>query len=210
MGANFILTLAPVATALLPPLFFMPHLSGFSYFDLEREVGPLISWYNTQFYCGWGQAGNKVWYEAILSAGWDPARVVLGLITSPANGSGFVDLTTMTNVLAALQARYPRFGGVMGWEYFNCEPGGEDRPWEWANVMTTALASQKVSPQHRQDAGLITSSEPPQLPFRAADMDNLLLLGFQRMQAFAALIEANGGVEMAAKALFELQEEDAA
>lgn len=169
-----------------------------------------MSWYNTQFYCGWGDARNRLWYEAILSAGWSPARVVLGLITSPANGSGFIDLTTMTKVLADLETRYPDFGGVMGWEYFNCEPGGEERPWEWANIMTEALALS--SSKHRQSRGTnpITSSEPPQLPFRTADVDNLLLLGCERMQAFAALIQTAGNVEMAASILFEQQEERSA
>ena len=201
MGAAFILTMAPVATALLPPLFHMPHLSGFSYFDLEDEAGSLISWYNTQFYCGWGNAANKWWYEAVLSAGWDPAKVVFGLITSPANGSGFVDLAKISDVLALLCTRYPRFGGVMGWEYFNSEPAGEARPWEWANAMAAALKIRTTA--------VGSSTDPPQLPFRTDDVDKLLVLGFERMQAFAALIETLGNVEIAANILFEQQKEDA-
>ena len=209
MGAAFILTMAPVATALLPPLFHMPHLSGFSYFDLEAEAGSLISWYNTQFYCGWGNAANKWWYEAVLSAGWDPAIVVLGLITSPANGSGFVDLAKMSDVLAVLYTRYPRFGGIMGWEYFNSEPGGEARPWEWANVMAAALNIRNRAvdrPGPNTDSRAYT--DPPQLPFRTNDIDKLLVLGFERMQAFAALMETLGNVEIAANILFEQQKDN--
>lgn len=206
MGASFILTMAPVATALLPPLFHMPHLSGFSYFDLEDEAGSLVSWYNTQFYCGWGNAANKWWYEAVLSAGWDPAKVVFGLITSPANGSGFVDLAKISDVLAVLCTRYPRFGGVMGWEYFNSEPAGEARPWEWANAMAAALKiPTTVGNIYNLEAGSKASTDPPQLPFRTDDIDNLLVLGFERMQAFAALMETLGNVEMAANILFEQQ-----
>src|SRR5438034_426982 len=42
-GEHFIITLAPVATALVQGL---PHLSGFSYKALEAERGPKIAWYN--------------------------------------------------------------------------------------------------------------------------------------------------------------------
>ena len=51
-GSSFLITLAPVATALLVG---QPHLSGptFDYHQLERERGHEIAWYNTQFYNGW-------------------------------------------------------------------------------------------------------------------------------------------------------------
>lgn len=49
---SFLITLAPVATALIRG---MKHLSGFDYFELERLRGSrCIDWYNTQFYNGWG------------------------------------------------------------------------------------------------------------------------------------------------------------
>jgi hypothetical protein len=36
-----------------------------------------------------------------------------------------------------LVKKYPNFGGVMGWEYFNSmtEKGGEGKPWEWCKYM---------------------------------------------------------------------------
>ena len=97
MGPAFLLTMAPVATALLPPEFRMPQMSGFSYFELaEHDAGALVAWYNAQFYNGWGNAANPLWYDAVISAGWDPAQIVFGLITSPENGSGFVNMDWMT------------------------------------------------------------------------------------------------------------------
>src|SRR5689334_16069715 len=50
-GAGFIITLAPVAAALMSE---RPehNLSGFSYEYLEVMRGKQIAWYNTQFYCG--------------------------------------------------------------------------------------------------------------------------------------------------------------
>ena len=64
-GREFLITLAPVATALL---LGQPHLSGFNYFELERQRGGEIAWYNTQFYCGWGDASTTFWYDAIMAA----------------------------------------------------------------------------------------------------------------------------------------------
>ena len=146
-GPSFLLTLAPVATALLPdpahpapprrdslaprtpnPLHrSLPHLSGFSYAELEASpAGRLVEWYNTQFYCGWGDARSTGWYDAIVAAGWDPRRVVLGVVTNAANGTGHVGLGLLREVCGVLRARYAvrgGFGGVMGWEYFNAGLG---------------------------------------------------------------------------------------
>lgn len=150
-GPSFLLTLAPVATALLPdpshpapprhdslapntpnPLHrSLPHLSGFSYAELEASpAGRLVEWYNTQFYCGWGDARSTGWYDAVVAAGWDPRRVVLGVVTNAANGTGHVGLGLLREVCGALRARYAArggFGGVMGWEYFNAGLGEGDR-----------------------------------------------------------------------------------
>ncbi len=128
--AGFTITLAPVATALIPGL---RHLSGFSYFLLERLRGASIDWYNTQFYNGWGSLdeslpglGLEGWgfsdglYDYIVrSAGWRPERVVVGLLTNPRHGgSGYVGWEGVTRVLAGLLDRYPAFAGVSGWEYW--------------------------------------------------------------------------------------------
>lgn len=102
MGPQFLVSMAPTASALTPdpnipisiPVFgltpSLPHLSGFSYFRLEgdKQLKPIISWYNTQFYCGWGDASTIEGYDKIIRAGWDPSRVVLGVVTNPRNGAG--------------------------------------------------------------------------------------------------------------------------
>ncbi|GAB1202260.1 hypothetical protein APSETT445_000871 [Aspergillus pseudonomiae] len=54
LGDSFIITLAPVAAALLG----IGNLSGFDYRELERQRASKISWYNTQFYNGWGPADD--------------------------------------------------------------------------------------------------------------------------------------------------------
>ncbi|KAI9041670.1 putative class III chitinase [Aspergillus affinis] len=136
LGDDFIVTLAPVAAALLGA----GNLSGFDYHVLEQQRASKISWYNAQFYNGWGPADNPRMYEAIIARGWSPQRVVYGLLTNPGNGSqGFVPLDKMGPILGYLVQKYPNFGGVMGWEYFNSYPGGREKPWQWAAAMSLSM-----------------------------------------------------------------------
>ncbi|KAJ9667409.1 hypothetical protein H2201_002610 [Coniosporium apollinis] len=228
-GPSFLLTLAPTATALLPGL---PHLSGFSYFELERAAGSLVSWYNTQFYCGWGDAAQTAWYDAIMAAGWDPGRVVLGVVTNPGNGAGHVCIDGRVNssriseageerkggfgdVLRILRARYPGFGGVMGWEYFNAG-GGEVpplAPHQWVQAVGQVVRCQVPIAPGVVEAGrgverlgqrpLVGEQlPPPQVPWPGEDVEVLVGLGFGRQQAVAALNITEGNVEMAAGLLF--------
>ena len=136
-GQDFLITLAPVATALQNE----KHLSGFDYEDLERAIGSKIAWYNTQFYCGWGCTETSEDYERILDRGWPPEKVILGVVTNPGNGSGWVPDEVLGQTLTTLTVRYPGFGGIMGWEYFNSitatEPQG--RPWCWAQSVMRML-----------------------------------------------------------------------
>lgn len=139
-GNVFLITLAPVAAALMSE---RPehNLSGFSYEALEVMRGAQIAWYNTQFYCGWGDLSNTGGYDYIIRRGFPAHKVIVGMVTNPGNGSGWVDLAVLREVLITLRQRYPGFGGVMGWEYFNSLPGDRARPWEWAAFMTRHLRS---------------------------------------------------------------------
>ncbi|KAL1880212.1 hypothetical protein VTK73DRAFT_6040 [Phialemonium thermophilum] len=140
-GPSFIITLAPVAAALLDA---RRNLSGFDYEALEVMRGREIAWYNAQFYCGWGDCSNPVMYEMLLMKGWPAEKIVVGLVTNPDNGSGWVPWDVLGTVIPLLVGRHPRFGGVMGWEYFNSLPGGKERPWEWAQWMTNLLKGQRA------------------------------------------------------------------
>ncbi|KAK6822936.1 glycoside hydrolase family 18 protein [Apiospora arundinis] len=131
-GQGFVITLAPVGAALRQG---GGNLSGFSYFELEAQRGSSIDFYNAQFYFGWGSPRSAADYQAIVDSGFPAHKVTMGLLTSPANGSGFVPLETVAGTLRDLTARYPDFGGVAAWEYFNSEPGGTAAPWEWATWM---------------------------------------------------------------------------
>ncbi|KAL9098495.1 MAG: hypothetical protein Q9187_009652 [Circinaria calcarea] len=138
-GSDFLITLAPVATALQGK----DHLSGFDYADLEKAFGSKIAWYNTQFYCGWGTMENPDGYEEIMKRGWPAEKVVAGLVTNPANCKGWVGDKALRKTLSFLVKKYPGFGGVMGWEYFNSmtEETPEGKPWSWAQMMTDIMRS---------------------------------------------------------------------
>ena len=130
-GQAFIITLSPVATALQG----LRHISGFDYEALEVMRGSSIDCYHVQFYNNWGRLQDLSGMNAILRRGWKPEKVVVGVLTNAANGHGFIPFEELRWILVALRQYVPKFGGVMGWEYFNSVPGGEDRPWEWAESM---------------------------------------------------------------------------
>lgn len=148
-GQGFIITLAPVATALMAG---RPHLSGFDHRLLEAARGASIAWYNTQFYNGWGGLHNTAAYDEIMRNGWKPERIVAGMLTNPRHGgSGYVPLETTAAVLSLLVEKYPNFGGVMGWEYWSALPQ-EEHCWMWAFCMTLCMGMKKL-----RDAAVIVS-----------------------------------------------------
>jgi hypothetical protein len=117
------------------------NLSGFDYLDLEATVGDMISWYNVQVYCGWGDPTSPGLYESLEAAGWKTEKLVLGVVTNPTNGAGWRSLPELIHVVHLLVAKYgEKFGGIMGWEYFNA--GMSERtggPWEWVREIGVAL-----------------------------------------------------------------------
>lgn len=140
-GEDFLITLAPVAAAMLG----IGNLSGFDYRELEQARASKIAWYNTQFYNGWGLADEPRLYAAMIAQGWSPNRLVYGILTNPGNGSqGYVSREKISPVLAILVQQFPNFGGVMGWEYFNALPGARAKPWQWTSEMTVSMGMKDV------------------------------------------------------------------
>lgn len=136
-GRDFLITLAPVATAMRGH----QNLSGFDYEALEKAFSRQIAWYNTQFYCGWGCMKSTQDYDRLIARGWPANKIVVGLVTNPVNCAGWVPDKPLWETLTALRRKYPDFGGVMGWEYFNAmtEADGLGKPWCWAQFMGKAL-----------------------------------------------------------------------
>lgn len=172
-GDEFIITLAPVAAALQSdnPKH---NLSGFSYEALEVMRGKQIGWYNTQFYCGWGDMSKTDGFDFMVVRGWPAQKIVIGMVTNPGNGSGWVPFEILQEVLITLKDRYPGFGGVMGWEYFNSLPGDRAAPWQWAAFMTKNIRtgqSAAVQPPTAQvsTAQHVIADKPN--PFLPSDVD---------------------------------------
>jgi chitinase len=171
-GNDFIITLAPVAAALMSE---RPehNLSGFSYEALEVLRGKQIAWYNTQFYCGWGDLSKTDGYDFIIGRGYPADKIVIGMVTNPGNGSGWVPFEMLQEVLITLKNRDPGFGGVMGWEYFNSLPGDRDRPWEWAAYMTRNVRNgfPAVATAPARAAPVLSAIQATQNPFLIVDGD---------------------------------------
>ena len=113
-----------------------------------------IAWYNTQFYCGWGDMSCTAHYEMIIARGFPVEKIVVGLVTNPANGAGWVPPEVLGQVLGSLRSRWKGFGGVMGWEYFNGLPGEAERPWEWVGWMGGVLGLGRGSEQEAWRIGV--------------------------------------------------------
>ena len=139
-GRQFLITLAPV----LPAMRAEQNVSGFDYQTLEKAFASNIAWYNTQFYCGWGSMESPDDYHTVIPRGWPASKIVVGLVTNPDNCAGWVPDDALSATLIALKKRYPDFGGVMGWEYFNSmtEQDGHGKPWCWAELMGRILRGQ--------------------------------------------------------------------
>jgi hypothetical protein len=175
IGPDFIISLAPVYTAMLPrsssfygittrklnaTLLPEPdpimrafcaarnvatrrNLSGFDYVELESSwAGKLISFYNVQFYNGWGDPCERGAYARMINAGWNSEKLVLGVLTNPGNGHAHRRVNELVPVIQELRRTLgDKFGGVMGWEYFNAlhEEKHSEGPWEWVKAIGEAL-----------------------------------------------------------------------
>ncbi|KAL6862198.1 endo-N-acetyl-beta-D-glucosaminidase precursor [Trichoderma novae-zelandiae] len=133
-GPDFLITLAPVASALENN----SNLSGFSYTTLQQAQGGDVDWYNTQFYSGFGSMASTNDYDRIVANGFAPETVVAGQLTTP-EAAGWIPTSNLNATIVSLVDEYGRIGGVMGWEYFNSLPGGTAEPWEWAQIVTEIL-----------------------------------------------------------------------
>jgi len=202
MGEDFILTSAPVASALTAS---GDNLSNVSYTQLDKEAtdpnrpnGKLINWYNAQLYNGWGDAGSTQTYSSIISNGWDPSRVVMGVLDSSKEGSGWVSLDTLGSVISTLKGDYSNFGGVIGWEYFNagsCD--GLSNAWQWVKQIGSDLFGINSS-RSRADhnSKLVRRPASPITPF-PTQMAELKSLGVSFNDALVALNRTAGHVKQA-------------
>ncbi|CZT01961.1 uncharacterized protein RCO7_05440 [Rhynchosporium graminicola] len=146
LGPSFILTMAPLSSALAQK--DGQNLSGFSYFSLDEFATvpgsdtKLVHWFNAQFYGHFPRGSPS--YERILEQGWEPERVVMGVLDCADDGqpNGFVHVEDLGKTVKSLRRETrDSFGGVCGWEYWNagtseCE---KTEPWMWVKKVGRAL-----------------------------------------------------------------------
>ena len=213
LGSDFLLTMAPVASALASSNG--GDLSGFSYFDLDSQATvsgtstKLVSWYNTQFYSGFGDSSSTGTYQSIIGQGWDPSRVVMGVLDSSGDGSGFVGINTLKSTIQQLRAMYSNFGGIDGWEYWDAgSSDGLSQPYQWVQTIGQALTGALPSSAlvKVRDAKTVPLEElpVPENPYPTHMIDSLQKeMGAGWYQAVRALNITSGDVG-AAKAILKM------
>jgi len=134
-GNGFIITLAPYARDLTAA----GSAGGFSYPQLESDLGSKINWYNAQFYCGWGSLSTTADYDRAVSGSFTASRVVAGAVTNPNNCAGYVDPDTLAGTVRTLTGEHPDLAGVAGWEYFNSVGVNGAGPESWFGNLKDAM-----------------------------------------------------------------------
>ncbi|KAK5110466.1 hypothetical protein LTR62_005817 [Meristemomyces frigidus] len=209
-GSDFILTMAPVASALMPA---GPGLSGFDYTTLDSQAtsstrpnGKLVTWYNAQFYNGWGDASTQVNYDALITAGnWLPDRIVMGVLDNENDGgSGFVPISTLMATIKQLRVNYPSFGCAVGWEYWDA--GGDDgfaQPWEWVKAVAGSVFGVGIEMPAANLTNSPVPNAPPPFPLLT---QTLVDLGATWPWAVWALNVSDGGLAEAEQLLLEAKQ----
>lgn len=123
-GLTFLITLAPVATALLSSNV---SLAWLDYFALEKERAAEIAWYNVKFYNGFGHISNENMYNNILCMGWEPSKLVA--IT-------LAEQESVEETVHILREQHADFGGVGVW---GCFEAGDEIPEKWVTEMAILM-----------------------------------------------------------------------
>ena len=141
LGDGFILTSAPVASALTGGSNISP---GIDYAKLIKNGW--FTWYNLQFYNGFGDVLGGAYgspdYESVLEANRDvsPRRFVVGVPTNPDSaGANYHALSALAPKFEELARKYPHFGGVYGWTYQEAQVEGRLDPVGWTRGVAEAL-----------------------------------------------------------------------
>ena len=130
-GEDFIITLAPLGGSLM---YDNSGMGGFIYKNLyNSEVGKYINWFNGQYY------GSYTIYDFMktIQNGYPADKIVMGMVSGnfPTKQSFNIALQTIKNI----KEKYPDFGGVDIWEYFDSPPGNKIDPGLWSKEIFDEL-----------------------------------------------------------------------
>ena len=119
LGYNFSISMAPVQGSLQTD---QSGMGGFCYKDLyNSSEGKDIDFFNGQFYFDL----SACCYDQCITNGYKPNQVILGMIQDQ-------DFETAKNVIQQIYKKYPDFGGVYMWQYFDAPPDKTKDPGQWA------------------------------------------------------------------------------
>ncbi|KAK7018346.1 chitinase 3 [Favolaschia claudopus] len=124
-GKNFIITLAPVATALAGGI----NLSSFSYTDLEKEVGSEIAWYKRPVLRH--RRPDRETLREGRRQRLGSSRFTIGMASSHDFNTGTFPLSDLHPILANITKAHPKVAGMAGFDYYDQCPGGWGAPWQW-------------------------------------------------------------------------------
>lgn len=192
-GNDFIITMAPVASDLTQT--GGSALGSFSYSKFEKsKAGKRLNWYNGQYYSGFVEGSIEDSYESAVNNGYSTKRIVMGVLDSENDGSGFVGVDDLKKTIANLRSQYSNFGGVDGWEYFDAgSSDGLSKPWKWTKQIGQALFGSSSKVKRRTGR-----KHTPPLPSGVA---TLMSEGHGQIAAARAMRLAKGDEEQAREIL---------
>ena len=108
-----------------------PGMGGFVYKELidniPKNIG--IEYLNTQCY---GEYSLEL-FDEMVDNGYSPDKIVMGMLTGQ-------DFNSILDEIKKIKKKYPDFGGVAVWEYFNAPPDSPVKPYEWCVKVSDALS----------------------------------------------------------------------
>jgi hypothetical protein len=129
-GKEFIISMTPLGSSLA---IDEPGLGGFIYKDLfNSPEGSFIHYFNCQCYYNF----DSEIFNAIVDNGYPPNKIVMGMLSSQYNQN--TKLTIFSEIQSIIN-KYPNFGGVFDWEYFNAYPSDNG----WSLDMGSAMKTPK-------------------------------------------------------------------
>ena len=145
-GSDFLITLAPVAvdlTGQYNPDFF----SGFNYqlmdnMAVDDNGNHIISWFNGQFYNGFGNCNSTAVYDQAIQYGaYDPSRIVWLVAADYTDANDWCNINELGRVAGELAQNYTNFGGVGGYEYYYAGVSDNLTRIEWYQELAGAIGN---------------------------------------------------------------------
>ncbi|PRP82778.1 centrosomal protein, partial [Planoprotostelium fungivorum] len=150
-GPKFIITMAPMATDLTSTSGST--FSQINYPTLYKQSVDAkcpIDWFNLQFYNTFYTLDSPDAYNKIIAYGKSTKMFTAAQIVAGAETTGNISYNTLKQTVQSLAAAYNTkdnlFGGVMGWEYFNSDPGGESAPENWTKGLRDTIDAAQAKP----------------------------------------------------------------